>query len=287
MRRILSCAALTTLCVLLVGAPSASGEPMRTQRMIVAVSADTAAAEEPAVPPTPEQRRLLDRLVFGSLAVATVLVIGRAVWARRVQHMRFALGYRMGPVNWSFTDSWASTLTILGAVLGTILGADLLPAETTNLPSDSYPGLNLFFGVLVALAPLVFNATRRPEKVANPVGDDGIQYQGVVWAFLLGTTFTLSGAFGEIATVYLLLAELEEPGAITTATLGVFSVVMTVGALALIAYGWRGIGWTLRYQVVEPAESNKAAEEARREARTRGQSVQDVAAQPMPTWSVL
>jgi hypothetical protein len=65
---------------------------------------------------------------------------------------------------WSFKDSWATNLTAIGAVFGTVLSAtgvldELLP----GFELTSFTAMNLVFGAIVVLAPLVYAALGRRE----------------------------------------------------------------------------------------------------------------------------
>lgn len=68
----------------------------------------------------------------------------------------------MGAPKWDFTTSWASNITVVGGVLGTVLSFTALPAETKYLPKTMYVSLNLLWTVAIALAPILYNFFRRP-----------------------------------------------------------------------------------------------------------------------------
>ena len=82
--------------------------------------------------------------------------------------------------------------------------------DDTAVPNTSYEGLNLFFGLLILVAPAVYTATQRPEsvnrrsaKVKEP------QYHGYVVAFLAACALTLAAVVGELATVTVLFWDIE------------------------------------------------------------------------------
>ena len=75
--------------------------------------------------------------VFLPLAVAVALVT--VSWVRDRSGAR--RGDRLGPPNWDFSASFASTLTVFGSLLGTILSANVLPVGTL-VPASTYTGLN-------------------------------------------------------------------------------------------------------------------------------------------------
>jgi hypothetical protein len=97
--------------------------------------------------------------------------------------------------SWSFKDSWVSTLTALGAVAGTVLGA-------TGFLADVFPGVDVqrFFTLLILFtaavlaAPLVYAAASKTDK-------DSGQTLGTVGGLWLATALTLFGVAGEFATI--------------------------------------------------------------------------------------
>ena len=64
--------------------------------------------------------------------------------------------------SWSFSSSWLTNVTALGAVLGTVLGAtgflaDVLPGTDTG----RFTGLSVLFGAFVIAAPIVYSAASK------------------------------------------------------------------------------------------------------------------------------
>lgn len=190
-----------------------------------------------------------DVLVLGaSLSFSIVFVVVRTLTMRR--SLEFELGDRMGPANWDFTTSWASTLTAVGALLGSILAAGVLPDETQRLSNAAFAGLNLFFGLLIPVAPLVYNATRGPKDTDAATGKQP-QYQGYVWSFLLASAITLWAVLGELATIFLLLAEMQAEGSMSAPAILMFQSLLLIAVVFLIVYVWRTIYWTVRIQTSE------------------------------------
>jgi hypothetical protein len=140
-----------------------------------------------------------------------------------------------------FSLSFASNLTVLGAILGTILTAGVLP-DTSSVPAGNYAALNLMFGVLVILGPFVYIATQKAEKIrSDPAQDPGAmapQYQGYVVGFFLGTVLTLWAVLGELATIGLVFNEIRRGHSIPAIVLWVlvFVLVCSAGLLFLLAY---------------------------------------------------
>jgi hypothetical protein len=76
-----------------------------------------------------------------------------------------SVSYVVYPVaNWTFTGSWASSVTAVGAILGTLLAAsgflsEVLPGLATGL----FLGVNVGYLVVVALAAVVYTASHNAE----------------------------------------------------------------------------------------------------------------------------
>src|SRR5438309_5536656 len=150
-----------------------------------------------------------DATVFGSLVGGAILVLAAAAVGRTLSLS--ALREQIGPANYDFSKSWASSITVVGALLGTILGAKgVVPGKTHYLPAPDYAALNLLFGVLVVLAPFLYRATSRPSSVTSPQGTPDTQYQGFVFGFLLATWLTVWAVVGEVVTIFFLFGELQE-----------------------------------------------------------------------------
>ena len=183
----------------------------------------TAPGAPPAAVPVviePEQSRSWSAalLIFVPLLGAAVLVIVRL---RTVDHRG-----PFGPANWDYSESWATSLTLVGALLGTVLGAGVLPDNLDLFSKAGYAGFNVLFGMLVVVAPLVYAAGQRRIKDSE---DKKQQYQGTTLAFALASIVTLWGVFGELATIGLLYREIEKAGELNT-----FLVAVSWGVLSLV-----------------------------------------------------
>jgi hypothetical protein len=167
-------------------------------------------------------------LIFAPLLVAVVLV------GIRVATVDVKAPF--GPANWDYSQSWATSLTLVGALLGTVLGAGVLPDNLNLFSKAGYSGFNVLFGMLVLVAPLVYVAAQRRIRDA---ADKSQQYQGTTWAFALASVATLWGVFGELATVGLLFREIEKAGGLGTLLTSVSWVVLGVIVLVVITYTMR------------------------------------------------
>src|SRR5204862_3856150 len=103
-------------------------------------------------------------LIFGTAAGALLFVAFRYVvfWLTQDRSDQPKLSTPLGPPNWNFSTSWASNLTVVGALLGTILAAGVLP-DHTAITKSTYAGLNLLFGILILVAPLAYVAMQREK----------------------------------------------------------------------------------------------------------------------------
>ena len=183
-------------------------------------------------------------LVWGSLGFAVILVVVR--WGCLPAGCR-SPKKPLGEVNWSFTDSWASTVTAAGAVLGTILSTSgIIPDTAAPLSAGTLAGLNLLFAFIIVLAPLVFNAVARTGVPLPDDTGDGPRYQGYAGIFLLATMLTIWAVFGELATIAILLRELQ-PGALSKSLTPLFLVLLVASVATIGLYAWRTIKATITY----------------------------------------
>jgi hypothetical protein len=175
-------------------------------------------------------------IIIGALVASIVVVV--------VARLRSdaTLGSRLGPPDWDFSASWASSITAIGAILGTILGASVLPGDPRFLTGDAYTGLSLGFGILVVLAPFIFVATRTKSGDA----DDGSPiYEGYVWAFLVASAVTLWAVFGELTTLAFVFAELQHADTLSWWSVAPILATLVLSELLVAWYSVRSIGWML------------------------------------------
>ena len=144
----------------------------------------------------------------------------------------------LGPPKWDFTTSWASSFTVVGALLGTVLlNSGAVPADTEHMPVAAYAGLNLFFGVMMVLAPLFYVALQKAPS--NPENT----FRGSVRAFLFSSSLMLWAVLGELSTLLLLLDDIRREDGLSK-----FGFWLLVGALViflpvLVGYWFKTAGW--------------------------------------------
>jgi hypothetical protein len=192
-------------------------------------------------------------------AVATIvaLIIGWILTRLRTPGIR--LRSRIGGATWSFKDSWSSTLTAVGAILGTVLAVGGL-IKDESAKSD-FAVNNLFFGVVIIVAVLLYNATRSElpvskdmsgnEKTSQEPGGD-TQYKGWVWALLVACWFILWATLGQLWTLFRLLhyishAESSIPQLLYVA----FTILLVVSAVLSYLYVVKSVPWTIKNQFSE------------------------------------
>src|SRR4029077_8103746 len=76
-----------------------------------------------------------------------VLLFLCSVW--RLKKAGHSLVARMGSPSWDFSKSWASNVTIGGAILSVALSLTALPEQTRYINRGGYAVLNLLFALLV------------------------------------------------------------------------------------------------------------------------------------------
>jgi hypothetical protein len=95
------------------------------------------------------------------------------------------------------SKSFASTLTAVGALLGTVIGAGVLPEETTTLSRAAFVALKLISGVGVVVAALVYAALEWPvwtDVEPKKAGEETRQQRtmhGTVPGFLVASLITV------------------------------------------------------------------------------------------------
>lgn len=216
-------------------------------------------ARSVAITPAPQPSAPWPQLfVLGAFAATLLLTAGVALQAAAKSKAHLLLKKAPGP-KWGF-DSWATTATAVGAILGTVLGGATLPEVPREIDKQSLIALNLLFGGLVVLAPFVFQAIRKPSaSAADP--DAGLW--GYNLSLLFACSLTCGAVLGEIATLTLLAWELTGGG-----TWGVTAIIGLAAVAALAVYYFAVTSWSLATTDWEALAASKTAEaqQAQRES---------------------
>lgn len=184
------------------------------------------------------------------------------------------LTHCMGKPHWDFSKSWATSLTAVGALLGTVLAAagGGLTSDKTNA------GLNVFFGVLVLIAPLLYSATARYTETGPKDTTEG-QAQGYVGMFLLSSLLTVWAVWGELITVLIILYNLSATTIVTSPIRYIFLVFLVAALVCVGVYALRTIPWTVQDQLLTEKQETE-----RLQARAApGETLQP----PLKDWSLL
>lgn len=181
---------------------------------------------------------------------------------------------RSGKAARDISNSWASTLTGIGAILTAVIAIQVLPqsTDTQPIPKGYFTAVGALFVAIIAFAVLIYNATRRPTKAVhslNPTDPNtlnvGTQYQGYVGTFFVASTMVLWAAVGQLITIGLFLFELAHqlkalpttpptPPPITTPPVSIwfvviFLILIAIALAAVHVYCWISIPWTIQNQI--------------------------------------
>jgi len=225
-------------------------------------------------------------LAFVSLAAAFLFMLARTLILLRRDETTFGWDTRIGAAGWTFSDSWASNLTAVGALLGTVLAAAALPENLSLLSKAQYASLNLFFGVLAVIAAFIYNAVVAKKEVpADPPTSPRASYQteGFVPMYLFSSMVTLWAVWGEIGTLYVMLTDAIGHARFTSPQSVVFLIGTAVVGAAAALYAWRTVGWNVAYYRESSPEApppGKGMAEHLRQTRAKR-------AEPLPRISLL
>ncbi len=146
----------------------------------------------------------------------------------------------LGPVSWKFSDSWASSFTLIEGALAAFFAGALLPNSPRHMPGPMYQALAAGFAVMALTAPLVYRGFSR--TTADP---DNAGYQGTVAGFLAAGLLTLWAVIGQAFTAILMAFEAVDAEDIERQLGWVLLVLFLVVTLAMVAYGFRSVRDTL------------------------------------------
>ncbi len=189
-------------------------------------------------------------IIFGSFLAAVLFSIARAV------KLRPRLNYLLSSPTWDFSKSWASTFTVVGGLLGTILSSLVLPETTERFSKATLAGLNVLFGVAILLAPLIFAASETLQRLTNKSPES--QPQGTVGGYVAASALTLTGVFGQLVTVFFLFDEIERGGALTDAALFFMVALLLLAVIIVVLHAWNSIGWTAANATPPPSTAPPA-----------------------------
>lgn len=207
---------------------------------------------------TPDQAVLIISIVAAPILSLIVVI---ATYMQFSKTESYGLNQSMGNAKWDFSQSWASTLTVVGAILGTIIGGgqlSTLATSTTHPPSPvpiQFTVLNLVFLVLVSLAPLIYNIHGSLQRDAQA----GTYYRGSVGGFLAACWLTLWGAVGELMTLIVVVGGLfgdpqttgssSQPQTLFNSSLFIAQFALLLALSLVLVYGWTAIPRILQEQV--------------------------------------
>jgi hypothetical protein len=137
----------------------------------------------------------------------------------------------LGPLDWDFSQSWATSLTTVGAVLGIVLSGTAIPSTGNSVNKNDFVTLNLVFGVLAVAGPFAWTTLRR----GSPVAGTG-RAPGSVRGFLLASALVLCATLGELGTL-LTFAVTQQNGPARVILAVVFGALMVLSVL----YAWRTV----------------------------------------------
>ena len=158
----------------------------------------------------------------------------------------------MGKQEWDFSSSWTTSITALGGFLGAVV--------TAQISSDqNQVGLNLFFGLLVLLAPIFYRTTARyalPDQESTQT-DSVAEPQGCVFGFFLTTLITLWAVFGELITITIMLTNMSQNPHGVQPIQVFFWIFLGIALLSMVVYTLQAIPWTVEEQITIAYESQR------------------------------
>jgi len=158
--------------------------------------------------------------------------------------------------SWSFSSSWLTNITALGAVLGTVLGAtgflaDVLPGTDTG----RFTGLSVLFGAFVIAAPIIYAAASKwlfvssggnpnpnpnpnPQPNGNGSAADTLVSMGRVWGVIAAAAVTLAGVIGELGTLVTLTNTTQGDDAAKDFVYAMLATAAVITVCYSVAFVW-------------------------------------------------
>jgi hypothetical protein len=177
---------------------------------LVVSGAETPAAHAVTIAPALNSTAWAIGLIVGALSVASVLVGSVWRWAVRDDKRKQRFHGRAPGPEWDFTDSWATTLTAVGALLATVLTELAYPDAPRYIDKDTLLALSVLFAAWVVLAPFLFKAARHKDV---PVAGSCSTLWGSNRVLLLCCGLTYAAVLGQLAATALLCFEWTGGGA--------------------------------------------------------------------------
>ncbi len=178
--------------------------------------------------------------------IAAAAALGFGVVALRYSRRP---AYKPGPISnpqWSFSASWASSLTAVGALLATVSAAGLLPVTGALLGKEELAGVSILFASMILFAPIAYSALARPGGTdAEPTIGNGVRI------FHLAAWLTATAVFGQTTAVLVLLADAFSQDGSLGAVLVVSAAELVTTAL-LARYLWVTIPRAIAAGQIDP-----------------------------------
>jgi hypothetical protein len=185
-------------------------------------------------------------MIPGQWALWVTCGIAVAVAAIVAVKLSNQLTRTMGLAKWDFNQSWASNITIVSGVVS--LGLLTTLKDTVIFQHSTYTYLALFFPLLVALAPILYNFTRE-VRLSNDKPPQ-VTIQGRAFTFLAAASLTVWGAAGQLIIQAALVFELfhASPSYIPLEPVVVAEVLFAVIFCALPVYAGLTMNAAIRIQ---------------------------------------
>lgn len=201
------------------------------------------------------------------LSAAIVLMTLRAATLGLFSRDRSRLRYELGHPTWNFGESWASTLTAVGAVLATVSAAGMLAEKPERLSAVEIGALAVAGALMSVLAAFLYAAFARTRVTAEK-----IEQVGTVAAFLAASTLTIAAVVVELLTLLLLFGDASGQGRGGSLVIG-FAIVIAAAVVLVGVHAWR----TTRVVIADVAKAPPQGPSAAREG----------SASPAPSWNLL
>jgi hypothetical protein len=152
--------------------------------------------------------------------------------------VRTKLLFFMGLIGWDFSASWATNITVFFTII------NVVPLSLLHDPEKGVlTVMNFGFLLLPALAPLVYNFSRRLQ-----VSHNKIIAPGRVFMFIIASLLTLWGALGQIELQIMLFEAYHKCGYISEGLTHLFQGVLILIGLGLLYYGHHSIIGSINIQ---------------------------------------